>query len=223
MSNSLGNRVLDNEKNILINPEDFPIANLHALDYLPRGLYDLASIIRHKEIKEVERFDTGPTFVYLPGNYSDEVASFFNWFSLSLCNYLRLIALIDIVNRRKWTVRDISKNSDSVKQYCATYTKEIVPEVVTWRNKIAAHPALTDPRKDNVALLQYSVMDSFAFANRYFTAGYMQLASDGHDSKMTPWALTEVYERLAPRFWPRAKLRPLPEFKMPTDEELEQN
>ena len=221
MSDSRDSYILDYEKGISIHIETFPIANLHALDYLPRGLYDIASIIRHKEIKEVEKFDTGPTFVYAPGNYSSEVASFFNWFSLSLCNYLRLIALIELVNRYKWTVRDISKDSDSVKQKCAHYTKEIVPEVVIWRNKIAAHPALTDPRKDNVALLQYSVMDSFAFVNRYFTAGYLQLGSDGHDSDMTPWALTEIYERLAPRFWPRAKLQTLPEFEVYRDKEPE--
>ena len=39
---------------------------------------------------------------------------------------------------------------------CGVYIKKIAPDVLEWRNKIAAHRAATDPRADSLALLTYS-------------------------------------------------------------------
>lgn len=213
--------MLDHVLGIAIDYETFPVRNLHALSYLPRGLHNLALTMRYKEIEEIETWNSiapEPIMVNMPGHYGREVASLFNWFSSSLCNYLRLIALIDIATKRKWDTGQISRNADTVKQHCARYTKEVAPEVKAWRDKIAAHPALTDPRKDNVALLEFSVLDSFAFANRRFVAGSIRWVSRGHDSNMQSWSLTEVYERLAPRLWPNVTLPSLPE-PMTVDDE----
>lgn len=206
MSIDRNRHVLDHELDISIDHDAFPIKNLQALGYLPRGIFQLARVVRAKENEELRNRPT-PTVIFSFGG-EPELTSYFNWFALSLTNYLRLVALIDIVNTRKWDTRQISKNAEDVKLHCAHYTKGIVPEVVEWRNKIAAHPALTDPRRDNIALLEYSVMDNLAFMNPYFTAGAIQWGTEGHETNIPTWALTEVFERLVPRFWPGARIPP---------------
>lgn len=206
--------ILDTVAGIEINRDTFPIHNLHALDYLPKGLYELAMTVRNKEIRELSRhIENGiiPASVYMPGHFGRSVASLFDWFSLSLTNYLRLVALVDIVSRHQWDLQQISHNREKVKQHCAAYTKKVAPEVLIWRNKVAAHPALTDPQYDNLAMLQSSVADSFTFFHGRFVAGSMKFVVGSKEPPIVPWSVTEVYERLAPRFWNQATLPPLPQ------------
>ena len=65
----------------------------------------------------------------------------FNWFAITLTNYLRLVALVDLVNRTSWSIPDLVRNEKTVNAECRAYVEEIVPAVLRWRNKVAAHPA----------------------------------------------------------------------------------
>jgi hypothetical protein len=116
------------------------------------------------------------------------------------------------VTQQQWFGHDVTANMGRVKSYCSKYVKDVVPDIVKWRNKIAAHSALTAPQDgDNPALLEYSVIDFVSYRHPYLTAGAMQLDSlDGSSSDMTSWALTEVFERLKPRFWPEMEISPFP-------------
>lgn len=208
--------ILDLVAGIEIDYDTFPLHNLHALDYLPQGLYELAVTVRNKEIREVRQYleTVGgpiPSSISMPGRYGRLVASLFDWFAISLCNYLRLVALIDIVSRNHWSLDQISRNHKTVKRHCNAYVEDVVPEVRLWRDKVSAHPALTDPRWDNLSMLQSSVADSFTLSAGRFVAGSLRFMVGEEEPPVLPWSVTEVYERLAPRFWNQAALPPLPE------------
>ena len=137
----------------------------------------------------------------------------FGWFSVSLASYLRLIALVRLIHENTWTSSDIRQkaNRSKIKKACIEYVKQTVPAVYTWRNKIAAHPALTDPfRDDNLGTLEMSVMKPVMYQNSYFRAAALSWGVGDEVSSIEDWALTEEFERLAPRLWPNIKLEPVP-------------
>lgn len=195
--------VLDHDRNITVNPTTFPFPNMHALDYLPYGIGQLATTVRQEEIAFNQDQPIPGSDIHAFGRMGTYYASYFNWFCSSLTNYLRLVGFVELVNQHQWSNRDVTANMGRVKSHCSQYVKEVVPDIVRWRNKIAAHSALTAPQKgDNPALLEYSVIDFVSYRHPYLTAGDIQLSSiDGSSSEMTSWALTEEFERLKPRFW----------------------
>ena len=78
-------------------------------------------------------------------------ACYFNWFSTSIVNYVKLVGLIDIMTRERWVASDIkyTNNGNAVRNHCKKYVEEVIPEIQSWRNKIAAHPAITTPNKED--------------------------------------------------------------------------
>ena len=82
-----------------------------------------------------------------------------------------------------------------------------IKEVLLWRNKIAAHFAITDPRKDdNIATLEASLFYPAIFDNERYRTGAM-IFSRGQEnisveSNIPYWSPTEVFELVAKRFMP---------------------
>lgn len=195
-------RTLDYQLNIIYDSAKSNLKNLHALSYIPDGLYFLAKNIRDEEIK---KFQTNEAFSFLTRE-SILVANIFSWFSISLVNYLRLVALVDLCNNKGWASSDIKENRQSTKDACGEYVKSVVPEILLWRNKIGAHFAITDPwYDDNIATLEFSVMNSIIFSKPYYKIGIVW-GTQSTKSDIPQWSLTEIFEKLAPRFWPDKKL-----------------
>jgi hypothetical protein len=204
--------ILDQRDGIEFDPDSFPVANLHALWFLPQGLHLIAQSVRDREIA-VARETKGQLSFWKPGgDLAGVLANWFGWFSVSLVSYLRLVRLVALIQEHKWTSRDMRQpeNREIIKSTCTAYLRDAIPAVYQWRNKVAAHPAFTDPFKDDsVGTLELSVMAFVTFTLPYFMAGTLQWSSDGESSNLKEWGVTPIFESLAPRFWPSLALHPI--------------
>ena len=210
--------ILDHEKGICYPTAAPPLPHAYAIDAHRFGLKDLADRMRVEEQAFIDGTE-GPSdgrvtdldFAYFyPVTYC-----IFNWFAVSLTSYLRLVALVDIVQQRQWGLHDLVDNHDTVEKFCAAYVEGVVPAVYRWRNKVAAHPAATAPwsaTKKRPADSLGTLLQSFSCPVAR-TAGYFEVAGDvwsidGEVADLLPWSVTATYEHLTPRFWPEASIKP---------------
>ena len=196
--------LLDNSRNIEIDLDGSPLRNVHALSFLRAGLFYLASTVRHQEIL-ISRCDPHLEIQSMDPSFEWAVTSCaFFWFSTSLVNYMRLVGLVGLTNQKGWEAKDILERSRAaeIKRYCDQYVEEVIPAVLHWRNKVAAHFAITHPYgEDNVATLESSIMDQLIFIKPYFRVAAAKWCTKHEESTLPSWALTQVFEELAPRFW----------------------
>lgn len=210
----MNNITLDYIKNIKIDQDNPPISNIQALQYLKRGIFSLAGIVESKEVKN-DKGDVTNEKCFTPGkstqfywsNSNDEndlLLSQFNWFVISCVNYIRIIGLIDIMNKNNWKIADVKDHADDIKKYCSEYAEEVVPELLKWRNKISAHPSITDPKKeDNLGMLEFSLMNHLTFTYPHYYVGSFNWSAEGGESETEKWSLVEVFKnKLIPRYWP---------------------
>ena len=137
---------------------------------------------------------------------------YFHWFGVSLCNFVRLVGFLASLQSGHITRNDLStaQGRKRVGSACREYVESVaeVRNVVVWRNKVAAHFAITDPREeDNLATLDMSVMHPVAFSSSRYRVGAFALSygSGGEvsiESQIPAWSVTEIYEQLAARYWP---------------------
>jgi hypothetical protein len=146
----------------------------------------------------------------LPQEINHLLPCFFHWFGNSICNYARLVGLIVAKEQGEITEEDLQfePEREKIRIACNNYIKSIpeLEEVLKWRNKVSAHFALTDPRKeDNIATLEASIIYPVGFENgRYRTATMTFSRGDNevnYDSEIPKWSLTEIFEILENRFW----------------------
>ncbi len=152
--------------------------------------------------------------------YSREIAtilhSIFNWYATDLVNFIKLIGLIDGLQTFRLNYNETFQKEEirqKLNTHCATYLEKVHPTIHQWRKKVSAHFALTDPRKeDNLATLEASVMFPVSYERPYFEAGGAKWTIGLDQSQLPNWKLTQVFEELAPRFWPQVKLPEFPEY-----------
>ena len=204
--------VLDHIKNIGLDTTDPPLSNTHALWDLRAGLHFLACVVRTEEIRLSKELPETPVFA--AGSSIDPngiIACCFNWFSISIVSYLRLVGLIDVMSQQGWKSQDIrgsEGNRRRIRSHCVEYVKDIVPDILQWRNKIAAHFAVTDPTaEDNLGTLQYCVINPISYSRPYLKAGDLTWTIGTEESQLPAWALTQKYEELEKRLWPGVKLQ----------------
>lgn len=145
----------------------------------------------------------------IPKEFYWLLPSYFQWFSVSACNYARLVGFLDGVSTGVFPLNRLtySKNEkELVKNHCKSYMDSIdeLKAVKQWRNKVAAHPALVDPSSENdltrdaSTFISHSIEDgrliSKTFVSREMRDG--ELVTDDLQS----WSITKVFEDLAPRF-----------------------
>lgn len=210
--------MLDHIDNISLS-KDFPIKNLHALNYHADGLHYLAQSIRSEEIKiyQLNNGELGYQAVHMDNH--NILMNMFNWFSLSLVNYVKLVGFIDYVTKNKLTEQDIKQGVQrrEIREHSIAYAKKVIPEIVLYRNKLSAHHALSDARNDdNIMTLLSSSMNSIVYRNPYFEASFFW-ESDDIKPDLKPWVLTEIYEKLCIRYWPDVKLEEIPSSSIITD------
>ncbi len=115
----------------------------------------------------------------------------FQWYAVSACSYARLVGWLK------------TGDPDAAREY----TQSVMPRTFSFRNKIAAHLALTDPRNDNEADLRTSVMTQIIYYQGRLCAGSLSpiLNPGGKEtaaSRDLSWSLTLTHERLSARYWP---------------------
>lgn len=146
----------------------------------------------------------------------DMTACLFHWFGVSVCNMARLAGFLRGLSIGAFTRSDLGDPSKfkavraAVDDYLSRVT-ELSP-VLVWRNKVGAHFEITDPRKDdNPATLDMSVVFPVTFSDTRYYVGDMAMTrktqAGVHTSALPTWSVTEVFESLIPRYWPRVALR----------------
>jgi hypothetical protein len=135
----------------------------------------------------------------------------FHWFGVSVCNYARLVGFIRGASAGHFSRSDLNDpvKMEAIHSSVTTYVKGVpeIADVLIWRNKVAAHFAITAPHKtDSIATLDLSVMFPVSFADDRYTVGDFVLtrknAAGAFVSDLPGWSVTEVFEQLIPRYWP---------------------
>lgn len=196
---------IDNIKLDLLNP---PMINLQALNFIRHGLFQLAELVRAEEGKRIKRDGNSVKTFEIFGHIPLIIPCAFHWFSTSLVNYIRLVGLVDLMNQQGWKTEDLKSpaNKEAIKRHCSYYVKKVIPNVCIWRNKVSAHFAPTYPLSDdNLGTLEVAVMNAIAYHTPYYKAE-LQWTTRGEPSQLPPWALTEIFEQLAVRYWQDSKL-----------------
>lgn len=199
---------LDHIDNIILDISSPPIGNLHALNFIPQGLYLLGVTVKMEESRRVQR-DGSAKVTEMFGHIPPLIPCIFHWFSTSLVNYIRLVGLIDLLNKKNWKAEDLLKpqNKSTITNNCTEYVKKIVPEIHMWRNKVSAHFAAADPfSNDNLGTLEESIMNSIIYQTPRFKVGVAKWTTEGETSQLLPWSVTETYEKLSKRYWLKSKL-----------------
>jgi hypothetical protein len=203
--------ILDHLEGISIDPANAPFANYGALRSSCEGLTMLAHTVRDAE-RNLIASDPHAESVVLHAfpRVPSIISCAFDWFSVTLVNYLKLVALIHLMNIRGWKSSSLNdrKKQDEIRKHCSSYAKRVAPEVSVWRDKVAAHFAATDPRSDNLGTVMQSVMSEVEFKYPYYYVGLLKFTSRTEKSALQTWALTKVYDDLRPRLWPEVQLRP---------------
>jgi hypothetical protein len=180
-----------------------------ALRWLRAGLNQLNAHAMHCE--QIMRRRVPPTIdrgggnkiqlvsdIHLGGPAFDEVpmallTSSFHWYAISACQYVRLVGAI-------------AHRQDSSRPAPGKYVERVIPEVLAFRNKVAAHFAHTTRNSnDSEAERQASIMPQVSYANDEFVVGALVLTTwgGGPDSRaIKAWGITGIHRRLVQRYWP---------------------
>ena len=196
--------LIDAIEGVRFSREEAPTANFHAINYGPIGLELIA-----RNVWQGEQSLKNTRLVFVMPQTTAEagvLTSYFYWFAVTLVNHARLVGMLSYLHKNG--LRDASLMDGAIRRKAVestnAYVKSIIPEVLTWRNKIGAHYAFTDPRSDDtIHDLQQSVMMNVSFVRLRWRACGMRWA----DAVIPEWSITEEMERLAPRFWPNFKFQ----------------
>lgn len=139
-----------------------------------------------------------------------KISCAFQWYAVSICNYAQLVGWL------------IYKDKDMVKNY----TSRIMPKITKYRNKVAAHFAFADPRKeDNEATLTASVITNIIYYEGHFYAGTISPSTlkgkEINKSILEPWSITIAHQHLSKRFWPNGFLKSYQAIMIPPKDTVE--
>ncbi|MFQ6029242.1 MAG: hypothetical protein ACE5Q6_17330 [Dehalococcoidia bacterium] len=180
-----------------------PVNEYWALVCLRQGLNYLYRQVSHYDnVLRQQVTSGGKELVALVGNssaFADVpmalLSCTFHWYAISACQYVR-------------SVGAIAYRQDSSRPMPARYTENVIPEVLVFRDKVAAHFAgMTMNPRDNEAEQLASIMPQLAFVDDSFCVGAYTVTvkrSDGVSSSTSiqKWSIKEVHERLQHRYWP---------------------
>lgn len=121
----------------------------------------------------------------------------FHWYAISACQYVK-------------TVGAIALKQDPSRPLPKDYAKEIIPEVVAFRDKVAAHFAwTTENNQDNDAERLASILPALTFSDDSFHVGGLTVAvrhggRASNSETIKPWSLCNVHQALRKRYWPES-------------------
>lgn len=209
--------VIDKILEIQVDPNRYN-NECNALIHLRSGLLALYNSVKPLELSINEKHSGLSFFGHNPELIPDEsyfmLPSIYHWFALSIVNYSRLVGYIVARDQGHVTDADLQLKPERVKikKACNAYIESLsdIKEVLKWRNKVAAHYALTDPRPDdNISTLEASIIYPVSFDDGRFRTGmWIYSKGEGLDSEIPSWSLTEIFELLSKRYWPDIEFNP---------------
>lgn len=143
----------------------------------------------------VRYFGSGnsPTFDQVPQTL---LTCWFHWYAISACQYVK-------------TVGAIARKLDPSRPLPHEYAKNIIPEVIAFRDKVAAHFAwTTENNRDNDAERLASILPPLTFNDDSFHVGGLTVTVRRGDrasnsQSIKPWSLCKVHRALRERYWPQ--------------------
>ena len=164
---------LDHIDNIVVSRE-MHHNNLNVLRSLDIGMFHLAMFTRQREIEVLEKY--GKDKIVGLVEVTEEsllLGCIFDWFAISLVSYMSTIKLMQLLEDNGWELSHLRKKANKEKLLKArnAYNENVAPDVLDWRNKIAAHRVATDPRSDNLSMLTYSTMVDITYSSPFYRAG----------------------------------------------------
>lgn len=125
----------------------------------------------------------------LAGANQPMISCSFHWYALAACQYVKIIGCI---------ARENGSNL-----LPAEYVKQVIPDVLVYRNKVAAHYAWTSPdKRDTQVQNELSKLPSLRFMNTAFHVGGLTLNRNGETATFPEWSIQSVHARLRKRYWP---------------------
>jgi hypothetical protein len=126
----------------------------------------------------------------------------FHWYAVSACQYVR-------------TVGAIAHRHDCSRRSALDYLQAVIPEVLTFRNKVAAHFAWTTKnQKDNDAERLASVMPPLTFVDDSFHVGAWSVSirrgEEESSSGVHSWSICKIHDELGKRYWPEGGGKTVP-------------
>jgi hypothetical protein len=196
--------ILDHVENLELatGDEDYLFDAQMTLARLSQGLfwlYDSVSRAERRARKEAAKNNTLIAVVngVIKDVPTDWLSCAFQWYAVSAYNYVRLVG---------WLA---TKDTD----FTSAYVKRVIPRIAEYRHKVAAHFAITAPKKDNEADLMASIMTNIVYAHGFLRAGAISeilTDSQGNEivvSNRTSWSLAKAHNALLPRYWPSGPLK----------------
>jgi hypothetical protein len=119
----------------------------------------------------------------------------FHWYAVSACNYVKVVGAI-------------AYRQDNRRPLPALYVEQVIPEVLAFRDKVAAHFAwATRNSKDNEAERLASVLPPLSFVGQSFevgafTVGLVNQGKASSSQTIASWSICAIHERLRNRYWP---------------------
>lgn len=164
------------------------------LEFLNRQVekYDWIALKQLDPNKQYFSFGNSPLLTGIPYQL---LTCAFHWYSISACQYVR-------------TVGAIAYSQDNSRPLPPEYTKSVIPEVLAFRDKVAAHFAWSSKHsKDNEAERLASIIPQVSFSKDTFQVQALTVSKvsrgKSSDSKvMHPWSITKIHQRLRERYWP---------------------
>jgi len=170
---------------------------LQVLNGWAYGLQFLYSQTRLMEKHAVSRLDSEPGDNAAPPASASLVfrnlSCCFQWYAVTLCNFVELIGAIG------WEL-------DATRKPPRDYIKEVIPAVLDYRNKVAAHVGRARRNAANPAEQFLSMLPPSALVNGRYTAGswatHIKRSGTSNTGRLEQWSLTVTHEELAKRYWP---------------------
>jgi len=119
----------------------------------------------------------------------------FHWYAISACQYVRTVGAIACMH-------------DSNRPIPIEYVQAVIPEVLAFRNKVAAHFSWsTKHSQDNDAERLASIIPPLTFIDDSWNVGALEVAISKKGKTLTsaavePWSISKVHLKLARRYWP---------------------
>jgi hypothetical protein len=172
---------------------------LRTIQYLKVGLDYLNHQVSQIEKKVADQFKNykvlsygnDPQLSWVP---KDLISCSFHWYATSSCNYVWLVG---------WLAQKINPRQVAP----MAYAKSVMPEVLLFRHKVAAHLALIFPKNDSPADLMASTIYPITYNDDAFYVGDFAITKKSSNKSSTGlqgvrWSLTRIHAQLAERYWP---------------------
>lgn len=193
-------------------PADIGIFELSTLMSLEMGLNHIALTVWQKEARLRSKDEIARRTADLGTDPREaRLLEFqFHWFGVSLCNYVGLVGFLASLNTGIVGREDLqnTRGRKRIVSACQAYMDRVpeIRDVLRWRNASADYFAIPNFRdEDRVVALDMAPLHPIALVGgRYHVRPWDQGkgAPGARRYGFPQWSITELYQRLARRYWP---------------------